>query len=73
MVVLEGRCDERGTREYNLALGERRAMAARNYLMAQGVSADRIRIISYGKEKPVVFGSSEDAWSQNRSSTTVAY
>ena len=48
-------------------------MAARNYLMAQGVSADRIRIISYGKEKPVVFGSSEDAWSQNRSSTTVAY
>ncbi|MBQ8558355.1 MAG: peptidoglycan-associated lipoprotein Pal [Alphaproteobacteria bacterium] len=73
LVVIEGRCDERGTREYNLALGERRAMAARSYLMAQGVPADRIRIISYGKEKPVVLGSTEDAWSQNRSATTVAY
>ncbi len=73
LVVIEGRCDERGTREYNLALGERRAMAARNYLMAQGISSDRIRVISYGKERPVVLGSSEEAWAQNRSATTVAY
>lgn len=73
LVVIEGRCDERGTREYNLALGERRAMAARNYLMAQGVSSDRIRIISYGKERPVVLGSTEEAWAQNRSATTIAY
>ncbi len=73
LVVIEGRCDERGTREYNLALGERRAMAARSYLIAQGISPDRIRIISYGKEKPVVLGSSEEAWAQNRSATTVAY
>lgn len=73
LVVIEGRCDERGTREYNLALGERRAMAARSYLIAQGISADRIRVISYGKEKPVVLGSSEEAWAQNRSATTVAF
>ena len=73
LVVIEGRCDERGTREYNLALGERRTMAARSYLIAQGISPDRIRIISYGKEKPVVLGSSEEAWAQNRSATTVAY
>lgn len=73
LVVIEGRCDERGTREYNIALGERRAMAARNYLIAQGISADRIRVISYGKERPVVLGSSEEAWAQNRSATTVAY
>ncbi len=73
LVVIEGRCDERGTREYNTALGERRAMAARNYLVTKGISADRIRIISYGKERPVVPGSSEEAWAQNRSATTVAY
>lgn len=73
LIVIEGRCDERGTREYNLALGERRADAARSYLVAQGISANRIRTISYGKEKPVVLGSSEEAWSKNRSATTVAY
>ncbi len=73
LVVIEGRCDERGTREYNLALGERRALAARSYLVAKGISADRIRVISYGKERPTVAGSSEEAWAQNRSATTVAY
>ncbi len=73
LIVIEGRCDERGTREYNLALGERRAMAARSYLVAKGISEDRIRIISYGKERPTVVGSSEEAWAQNRSATTVAY
>lgn len=73
LIVIEGRCDERGTREYNLALGERRADAARSYLIAQGISPDRIRTISYGKEKPVVLGSTEEAWSKNRSATTVAY
>lgn len=73
LIVIEGRCDERGTREYNLALGERRADAARSYLVAQGISADRIRTISYGKEKPVVLGSTQEAWSKNRSATTVAY
>lgn len=73
LIVIEGRCDERGTREYNLALGERRANAARSYLIAKGISADRIRTISYGKEKPVVLGSSEEAWAKNRNATTVAY
>lgn len=73
LIVIEGRCDERGTREYNLALGERRANAARGYLVAKGVSADRIRTISYGKEKPVVLGSTPSAWAKNRNATTVAY
>ena len=73
LIVIEGRCDERGTREYNLALGEQRASAARSYLIAQGISADRIRTISYGKDKPIVFGSDEAAWAKNRSATTVAY
>ncbi len=73
LVVIEGRCDERGTREYNLALGEKRANAARSYLIAKGVDANRIRTISYGKDKPVVLGSDEEAWSKNRSATTVAY
>ena len=73
LIVVEGRCDERGTREYNLALGERRADMAANYLMANGVSSDRIRTISYGKDKPVVLGSNEEAWAKNRSATTVAY
>ena len=73
LIVVEGRCDERGTREYNLALGERRADMAANYLMANGVSANRIRTISYGKDKPVVLGSNEEAWAKNRSATTVAY
>ena len=70
-VVLEGHADERGTREYNLALGERRANAARDYLMTYGISGKRISVISYGKEKPVNPASSPIAWSQNRRSVTV--
>lgn len=73
LIVVEGRCDERGTREYNLALGERRANAARSYLVAHGITADRIKTISYGKERPVVSGSTEEAYAKNRSATTVAY
>ncbi len=65
-VTIEGHCDEHGTREYNLALGERRADAAKAYLVLIGVDAQRISTISYGKERPVVVGSNEAAWSQNR-------
>ena len=70
-VVLEGHADERGTREYNLALGERRANSAKDYLMTYGISADRISVLSYGKERPVDSGSSPLAWSKNRRSVTV--
>ena len=70
-VVIEGHADERGTREYNLALGERRANAAKDYLMTYGISADRISVISYGKERPVDSGSNPLAWSKNRRSVTV--
>lgn len=70
-VTVEGHCDERGTREYNIALGERRAYAAKKYLVSQGVSPDRISTISYGKERPAVEGSYEDAWAQNRRAVTV--
>ena len=70
-VTIEGHADERGTREYNLALGERRANAARDYLMTYGISGKRISVISYGKEKPVNPGSDPLAWSQNRRSVTV--
>lgn len=70
-VTIEGHCDERGTREYNLALGERRATAARDYLLAQGVNSARIRVISYGKERPVAAGSTESSWSKNRRAATV--
>ena len=70
-VVLEGHCDERGTREYNLALGERRANAAKDYLMTYGIASNRISVISYGKERPVDSGSSPLAWSKNRRSVTV--
>tara|TARA_B100001250_G_scaffold115898_1_gene98275 strand:+ start:2516 stop:3007 length:492 start_codon:yes stop_codon:yes gene_type:complete len=70
-VVLEGHCDERGTREYNLALGERRANSAKDYLMTYGISADRISVISYGKERPVDSGSNPLSWSKNRRSVTV--
>lgn len=70
-VTLEGHCDERGTREYNLALGDRRANAAKNYLVANGVDAARISTISYGKERPVAQGSDEAAWAQNRRAVTV--
>ena len=68
---VEGHADERGTREYNLALGERRANAVKDYLMTYGISGNRINVISYGKERPVNSGSSPLAWSQNRRSVTV--
>lgn len=70
-VTIEGHCDERGTREYNLALGERRATAVRNYLVAKGVPADRISTISYGKERPEATGSDEASWAHNRRGVTV--
>ena len=70
-VTIEGHADERGTREYNLALGERRANAAKDYLMTYGISGKRISTISYGKEKPVNPGSDPLSWSQNRRSVTV--
>ena len=70
-VVVEGHADERGTREYNLALGERRANAAKDYLMTYGVSSDRIKVLSYGKERPVDSGSNPLSWSKNRRSVTV--
>ncbi|MGA1019944.1 MAG: peptidoglycan-associated lipoprotein Pal [Candidatus Puniceispirillales bacterium] len=70
-ITIEGHCDERGTREYNLALGESRASATRDYLVAQGVNPARIKIISYGKERPAVIGSNEDAWRFNRRAVSV--
>jgi peptidoglycan-associated lipoprotein len=70
-VTVEGHADERGTREYNLALGERRANAVKDYLMTYGIAGNRISVISYGKERPVNSGSTPLAWSQNRRSVTV--
>ena len=70
-VTIEGHADERGTREYNLALGERRANAAKDYLMTYGISSDRISVLSYGKERPVDSGSNPLSWSKNRRSVTV--
>ena len=70
-VVVQGYCDERGTREYNLALGERRASAVKDYLVSQGIAANRISTISYGKESPAVLGNNEAAWAQNRRAVTV--
>ena len=70
-VVLEGHADERGTREYNLALGERRANSAKDYLMTYGISSNIISVLSYGKERPVDSGSSPLAWSKNRRSVSV--
>ena len=70
-IIVEGHADERGTEEYNMALGERRANAVKRYLVSQGVSADRIRVTSYGKSRPAVKGSNEDAWAQNRRAVTV--
>ncbi|WP_448662197.1 peptidoglycan-associated lipoprotein Pal [Sphingomonas sp. CJ20] len=70
-ITIEGHCDERGTREYNLGLGDRRANAAKNYLAARGVSASRITTISYGKERPIALGSDEAAWAQNRRAVTI--
>jgi len=69
--TIEGHCDERGTRDYNLALGERRANAAKNYLVSLGVPAARLSTISYGKERPVALGSNEAAWAQNRRAVTI--
>ena len=69
--TIEGHADERGTRDYNLALGERRANAAKNYLVSIGIPANRIRTVSYGKERPVALGSNESAWAQNRRAATV--
>ena len=70
-VTIEGHADERGTREYNLALGERRANSAKDFLVAQGVAANRVRVISYGKERPVALGHDEASWAQNRRAVTV--
>ena len=70
-VTIEGHCDERGTREYNLALGERRANAAKNYLAERGVSAGRMSVISYGKERPIALGSDDASYAQNRRAVTV--
>ena len=69
-ILIEGHCDERGTREYNLALGERRSDATRNYLTSMGISPDRISTVTFGKERPDVEGSYEDAWHLNRRSVT---
>ena len=70
-VIIEGHCDERGTREYNLALGEKRAQAVKNYLNSLGIDSSSLSTISYGKERPAVIGSNDAAWSQNRRSVTV--
>lgn len=70
-VTIEGHADERGTREYNLALGQRRANATRDYLLARGVAGARMSTISYGKDRPAVVGSNESAWAQNRRAVTV--
>jgi len=70
-IVIEGHADERGTREYNLALGEKRAQAVKNYLISLGISSDRVSTISYGKERPAVVGSNDGAWAQNRRSVTI--
>ena len=70
-VIIEGHCDERGTREYNLALGEKRAQSVKNYIINLGISANRVSTISYGKERPAVVGSNDGAWAQNRRSVTI--
>ncbi|MFD2263626.1 peptidoglycan-associated lipoprotein Pal [Lacibacterium aquatile] len=70
-LVVEGHADERGTREYNLALGERRAQAVKDYLVALGVPSDRLSTVSYGKERPAIMGTNDAAWSQNRRSVSV--
>ncbi|HEX8301660.1 peptidoglycan-associated lipoprotein Pal [Sphingomonas sp.] len=70
-ITIEGHCDERGTREYNLALGDRRANAAKNYLAARGISPSQINTISYGKERPVALGSDDSSWAQNRRAVTI--
>ena len=72
-ITIEGHCDERGTREYNLALGEKRAQAVKNYLNSLGVDKSSLNTISYGKERPAVVGSNDGAWAQNRRSVTTVY
>ena len=69
-VTIEGHCDERGTREYNLALGEKRAAAVKDYLISVGINSERVSVVSYGKERPQVLGSNKAAWSMNRRSVT---
>ena len=69
--TIQGHCDERGTRDYNLALGERRANAAKNYLVSLGVDASRLTTVSYGKERPVALGSDEQSWAMNRRAVTI--
>ena len=69
-ITIEGHCDERGTREYNLALGEQRAQAVKNWFILLGVDSDRLSTVSYGKERPAVTGSNDEAWRQNRRSVT---
>jgi peptidoglycan-associated lipoprotein len=69
-ITVEGHCDERGTREYNLGLGQRRADAVKKYLVALGIAENRIATISYGKERPVALGSNDEAWTQNRRGVT---
>lgn len=69
--TIEGHCDERGTRDYNLALGERRANAAKNYLVSLGINPSRLSTVSYGKERPIALGSNESAWARNRRAVTV--
>ena len=71
VVIIAGHADERGTREYNLALGDRRAVAVRDYLLAKGLNAARVRTVSYGKERPAVSGSNEESWAKNRRAATV--
>lgn len=69
--TIEGHCDERGTRDYNLALGERRANSAKNYLVGLGVASSRLTTVSYGKERPIALGSNEAAWARNRRAVTI--
>ena len=69
-IIVAGNCDERGTREYNLALGERRASIVKNYLVDLGVDPARVQTVSYGKERPLAVGTNEDAWQQNRNGFT---
>jgi peptidoglycan-associated lipoprotein len=70
-MVIEGHCDERGTREYNIALGDKRANSAKSYLTSNGVDSARIKTISYGKERPAFFGTNEDVLAKNRRAVTV--
>ena len=71
LILIEGQCDERGTEDYNLALGDRRARATMNYLAALGIATNRLSTVSYGKERPVALGSDESSWARNRRAVTV--